>query len=64
MDKIIEFLKQKKINQLYVIGGDGTHRGAFMIHETCMKEVRKHKTVVRSLLKQMASQLRQPTRDC
>jgi hypothetical protein len=24
---------------LYVIGGDGTHRGAFKIHETCMERV-------------------------
>ena len=26
-DKIIESLLKKGINQLYVIGGDGTHRG-------------------------------------
>ncbi len=39
IDKIINFLKSKKINQLYVIGGDGTHRGAFKIHETCMERV-------------------------
>lgn len=28
IDKIIGFLKEKRIKQLYVIGGDGTHRGA------------------------------------
>ncbi|KAL7428475.1 hypothetical protein ACHAXH_001374 [Discostella pseudostelligera] len=37
IDKILNFLKSKKIRQLYVIGGDGTHRGAFKIHETCME---------------------------
>lgn len=39
MDKILEFIKSKGIRQLYVIGGDGTHRGAFKIHETCMEKV-------------------------
>lgn len=34
---ICKFIKSKKIKQLYVIGGDGTHRGAFKIHETCME---------------------------
>ena len=37
LDKILDFLHDKHINQLYVIGGDGTHRGAFAIHEGCMK---------------------------
>lgn len=37
LEKILDFLNDKKINQLYVIGGDGTHRGAFAIHEGCMK---------------------------
>eukprot|EP00985_Skeletonema_marinoi_P015961 scaffold8430_cov122-Skeletonema_marinoi.AAC.3 len=37
IDKIVEFIKKKDIRQLYVIGGDGTHRGAFKIHETCME---------------------------
>lgn len=41
MDKIVEFIKSKNIRQLYVIGGDGTHRGAFKIHETCMEKVIK-----------------------
>jgi 6-phosphofructokinase 1 len=37
LEKILKFLKDKSINQLFVIGGDGTHRGAFVIHEGCMK---------------------------
>ena len=36
LEKILDFLESKKVNQLYVIGGDGTHRGAFIIHEGCM----------------------------
>ena len=38
IDKIVDFIKKKNIRQLYVIGGDGTHRGAFKIHETCMEK--------------------------
>jgi 6-phosphofructokinase 1 len=37
LDVILAFLKTHKISQLYVIGGDGTHRGAFRIHEGCME---------------------------
>lgn len=37
LEKILGFIKKNGISQLYVIGGDGTHRGAFMIHEGCMK---------------------------
>jgi len=37
IDKICDFLRAKEISQLYVIGGDGTHRGAFHIHEACME---------------------------
>lgn len=37
-EKILKFIKEKDIKQLYVIGGDGTHRGAFKIHEGCMKQ--------------------------
>ena len=33
--KILEFLTKHEINQLYVIGGDGTHRGANAISEAC-----------------------------
>jgi 6-phosphofructokinase 1 len=44
MDKILNFLQHKKIKQLYVIGGDGTHRGAFKIHETCMERVSRFAT--------------------
>lgn len=38
LEKILEFLKTKKITCLFVIGGDGTHRGAFRIHEGCMEK--------------------------
>jgi 6-phosphofructokinase 1 len=38
LNKIIRFLKEKNVCQLYVIGGDGTHRGAFAIHEGCMEQ--------------------------
>ena len=37
LKKIIVFLKDRNVCQLYVIGGDGTHRGAFIIHEGCME---------------------------
>mmetsp|Transcript_21182 Transcript_21182/g.58621 ORF Transcript_21182/g.58621 Transcript_21182/m.58621 type:complete len:565 (+) Transcript_21182:3-1697(+) len=36
IDKILEFLQEKNIQQLYVIGGDGTHRGAYAISEACI----------------------------
>jgi len=36
IDKILEFIRDKKIQQLYIIGGDGTHRGAFAISEACI----------------------------
>jgi len=36
MDKIMKFLEEYDIRQLYVIGGDGTHRGAYKIHEECL----------------------------
>jgi hypothetical protein len=39
LEKILDFLESKKVNQLYVIGGDGTHRGAFQVHEGCMERV-------------------------
>lgn len=35
-DRIISFLQDNRINQLYVIGGDGTHRGANKIAEDCL----------------------------
>ena len=37
IDKILNFLSKKNIQQLYVIGGDGTHRGAYAIHQACME---------------------------
>lgn len=39
LDKILAFLESRQISQLFVIGGDGTHRGAFRIHEGCMEKV-------------------------
>jgi 6-phosphofructokinase 1 len=37
IDKILAFLAKRNIQQLYVIGGDGTHRGAYAIHQACME---------------------------
>jgi len=37
IEKIMAFLIKHNINQLYVIGGDGTHRGAHLISEECLK---------------------------
>lgn len=37
LPKILDFLQKHSIQQLYVIGGDGTHRGAFAIHEGCLE---------------------------
>jgi 6-phosphofructokinase 1 len=39
LEKILDFLKERNITCLFVIGGDGTHRGAFRIHEGCMERV-------------------------
>jgi 6-phosphofructokinase 1 len=36
IDKILEFIKEKDIQQLFIIGGDGTHRGAYAISEACI----------------------------
>jgi len=38
LDKIVAFIEKMRIKQLYVIGGDGTHRGAFTIHEGCLEK--------------------------
>ena len=40
LEKILGFIEKMNIKQLYVIGGDGTHRGAFRIHEGCIEKVR------------------------
>lgn len=50
LEKIIDFLRARKIKQLYVIGGDGTHRGAFAIHEGCMQAVSRCLTAVQENL--------------
>lgn len=36
-DVIISFLLKRGINQLYIIGGDGTHRGANALAEECIQ---------------------------
>lgn len=36
-DIIIKFLLKHGINQIYIIGGDGTHRGANALAEECIK---------------------------
>ncbi len=38
IEKIVCFLQEKDISQLYVIGGDGTHRAILNIHQECMKQ--------------------------
>eukprot|EP00557_Chaetoceros_sp_GSL56_P002369 CAMPEP_0176487752 /NCGR_PEP_ID=MMETSP0200_2-20121128/6315_1 /TAXON_ID=947934 /ORGANISM="Chaetoceros sp., Strain GSL56" /LENGTH=542 /DNA_ID=CAMNT_0017884633 /DNA_START=71 /DNA_END=1696 /DNA_ORIENTATION=+ len=38
LEKILGFIERMNIKQLYVIGGDGTHRGAFRIHEGCLEQ--------------------------
>lgn len=49
LDKIIEGLLINKINMLFVIGGDGTHRGILKIGEECMN--RKLKIIVAGIPK-------------
>jgi 6-phosphofructokinase 1 len=36
INKILAFIDTYRINQLFVIGGDGTHRAANAIHQACM----------------------------
>lgn len=33
LEKILECFQLNKLNQVYVIGGDGTHRGAMVLAE-------------------------------
>lgn len=35
--KIIAFLKERAITQVYVMGGDGSHRAALRIHDLCVE---------------------------
>ena len=42
IDKIMQFLQENDISQLYIIGGDGTHRGAYAIHQACIEQVSIH----------------------
>jgi 6-phosphofructokinase 1 len=50
LEAILAFLKKYDIKQLYVIGGDGTHRGAFRIHEGCMEHVSSDATMFHCFL--------------
>jgi 6-phosphofructokinase len=35
--KIVDSIEDRGINQVYIIGGDGTQRGANVIHEECKR---------------------------
>ena len=35
IERTIEFLRKSGVNQLYIIGGDGTHRGAYKLSKVC-----------------------------
>lgn len=37
IEEIIAFLKRERLSHLYVVGGDGTHRGAYTISEEVVK---------------------------
>eukprot|EP00301_Raphidiophrys_heterophryoidea_P017663 c278_g1_i1.p1 GENE.c278_g1_i1~~c278_g1_i1.p1 ORF type:complete len:508 (+),score=115.94 c278_g1_i1:240-1763(+) len=37
LDPVIDFIKKRNISQLYIIGGDGTHRGAFSVSQECLR---------------------------
>ncbi|CAM9846235.1 unnamed protein product [Ascophyllum nodosum] len=37
LEKIIKFVVDNKVNQLFIIGGDGTHRGANRIANECIE---------------------------
>jgi 6-phosphofructokinase 1 len=35
---IMDFIQSHDIQQLYIVGGDGTHRGAYNIHQECVRQ--------------------------
>jgi 6-phosphofructokinase 1 len=35
LDKTVAFLRKYQISHLYILGGDGTHRGAYKVHQKC-----------------------------
>lgn len=37
MDVILAFLRSRGVNQVYIVGGDGTHRGAHAISTRCLE---------------------------
>jgi 6-phosphofructokinase 1 len=38
LEKILQWLKDREVSHLYIIGGDGTHRGAFKISQECIAQ--------------------------
>lgn len=40
-DKIIEWCLRYEVNQIYVVGGDGTHRGANALFHEIQKRVKR-----------------------
>lgn len=42
IEKTLEFLVKNEISMLFIIGGDGTHRGADKIAQACIERVRSH----------------------
>ena len=37
IEKIMAFIEEKDIDMIFVIGGDGTHRGAFALSQACIE---------------------------
>ena len=37
IERTIEFIKKSGVNQLFIVGGDGTHRGAYKLSQECAK---------------------------
>jgi 6-phosphofructokinase 1 len=38
VEEVVQFLQDRDISQLYIIGGDGTHRAAYKVHEHLMSK--------------------------
>mmetsp|Transcript_15292 Transcript_15292/g.34735 ORF Transcript_15292/g.34735 Transcript_15292/m.34735 type:complete len:454 (+) Transcript_15292:30-1391(+) len=39
--RIMDSLEMRGVNQVYIVGGDGTHRGAYKLHEEAMRRGKK-----------------------
>lgn len=37
LEKIVDEIQKKGINQVYILGGDGTHKGIYKIYKECSK---------------------------